>query len=127
MSHARCWFCRSPAHARCDEAPTASRPADTVLAFAGSLIAYLLILAFIFLYKLGDSMATALATPFYLDMGFTKTEMNDLDILVPHARHRGRQQEATCREHPAAGREPHRHFWPFDGRPWRLDAGAAAP
>ncbi len=35
----------------------------------------LLILTFIFLYKLGDSMATALATPFYLDMGFTKTEI----------------------------------------------------
>jgi PAT family beta-lactamase induction signal transducer AmpG len=35
----------------------------------------LLILVFIFLYKLGDSMATALATPFYLDMGFTKTEI----------------------------------------------------
>jgi len=35
----------------------------------------LLILTFIFLYKLGDSMATALATPFYLDMGFSKTEI----------------------------------------------------
>ena len=35
----------------------------------------LLVLAFIFLYKLGDSMATALATPFYLDLGFTKTEI----------------------------------------------------
>jgi PAT family beta-lactamase induction signal transducer AmpG len=35
----------------------------------------LLVVAFIFLYKLGDSMATALATPFYLDMGFTKTEI----------------------------------------------------
>lgn len=35
----------------------------------------LLILAFIFLYKLGDSMAVALATPFYLDMGFSKTEI----------------------------------------------------
>lgn len=34
-----------------------------------------LILVFIFLYKLGDSMATALATPFYLDMGFSKTEI----------------------------------------------------
>jgi PAT family beta-lactamase induction signal transducer AmpG len=34
-----------------------------------------LVLAFIFFYKLGDSMATALATPFYLDMGFTKTEI----------------------------------------------------
>ena len=37
--------------------------------------AALLILAFIFFYKLGDSMATALATPFYLDMGFTKSEI----------------------------------------------------
>jgi MFS transporter, PAT family, beta-lactamase induction signal transducer AmpG len=35
----------------------------------------LFILAFIFFYKLGDSMATALATPFYLDMGFSKTEI----------------------------------------------------
>lgn len=33
------------------------------------------VLAFIFFYKLGDSMATALATPFYLDMGFSKTEI----------------------------------------------------
>jgi len=35
----------------------------------------LLILAFIFLYKLGDSMATALSTVFYLDLGFTKTQI----------------------------------------------------
>ena len=35
----------------------------------------LTVLLFIFLYKLGDSMATALATPFYLEMGFTKTEI----------------------------------------------------
>lgn len=35
----------------------------------------LLILAFIFLYKLGDSMATALATSFYMDIGFTKTQI----------------------------------------------------
>src|SRR5215472_2626189 len=34
-----------------------------------------LVLAFIFLYKLGDSMATALATPFYLNMGFSKSEI----------------------------------------------------
>jgi len=33
------------------------------------------ILAFMFLYKLGDNMATALSTPFYLDMGFSKTEI----------------------------------------------------
>jgi PAT family beta-lactamase induction signal transducer AmpG len=35
----------------------------------------LLILLFIFLYKLGDSMATALATPFYIDVGFSRTEI----------------------------------------------------
>ena len=35
----------------------------------------LLILLFLFLYKLGDSMATALATPFYLDMGYSKSEI----------------------------------------------------
>ena len=33
------------------------------------------ILLFMLLYKLGDSMATALSTPFYLDLGFTKTEI----------------------------------------------------
>ena len=35
----------------------------------------LLILVFLFFYKLGDSMCTALATPFYMDMGFTKTQI----------------------------------------------------
>jgi len=35
----------------------------------------LLVLAFLFLYKLGDSLCTALATPFYLEMGFSKTEI----------------------------------------------------
>ncbi len=33
------------------------------------------ILAFIFFYKLGDTMASALLTPFYLDLGFSKTEI----------------------------------------------------
>jgi PAT family beta-lactamase induction signal transducer AmpG len=33
------------------------------------------VLGFIFFYKLGDSLCTALATPFYLDMGYTKTEI----------------------------------------------------
>ncbi len=32
-------------------------------------------LIFLFLYKLGDSMATALQTPFFIDMGFSKTEI----------------------------------------------------
>ncbi|MFT5485040.1 MAG: PAT family beta-lactamase induction signal transducer AmpG, partial [Halieaceae bacterium] len=34
-----------------------------------------LVLSFMFLYKIGDSMATALSTPFYMDLGFTKTEI----------------------------------------------------
>jgi PAT family beta-lactamase induction signal transducer AmpG len=42
----------------------------------------LTILAFIFFYKLGDSMATALATPFYLDLGYTKTEIG---MVAKHA------------------------------------------
>lgn len=33
------------------------------------------ILSFIFLYKLGDTLCVSLATPFYLDMGYTKTEI----------------------------------------------------
>lgn len=42
----------------------------------------LLTLAFIFLYKLGDSLCTALATPFYLDMGFSKT---DIGLIAKNA------------------------------------------
>ncbi len=34
-----------------------------------------LVLSFLILYKIGDNMATALSTPFYLDIGFTKTEV----------------------------------------------------
>lgn len=37
--------------------------------------AALRILAFILLYKLGDSMATALATKFYIDLGFSMTQI----------------------------------------------------
>ncbi|MCK9502635.1 MAG: AmpG family muropeptide MFS transporter [Porticoccaceae bacterium] len=41
-----------------------------------------LVLAFMLLYKLGDSMATALATPFYLDMGFSNTQIG---LVAKHA------------------------------------------
>lgn len=41
-----------------------------------------LVLAFIFLYKLGDSMCTALATPFYLEMGYSKS---DIGLVAKHA------------------------------------------
>ena len=37
-----------------------------------------LILAFLFLYKLGDSMATALQTPFFIDLGFSRTEIGSV-------------------------------------------------
>lgn len=37
-----------------------------------------LILAFLFFYKLGDSMATALQTPFFIDMGFSRTEIGSV-------------------------------------------------
>ena len=42
----------------------------------------LLILGFIFFYKLGDSLCTALATPFYLSMGYTKTHIG---LVAKHA------------------------------------------
>lgn len=42
----------------------------------------LLVLGFMFLYKLGDSLATALSTPFYLDLGFSKT---DIGVIAKHA------------------------------------------
>jgi len=37
--------------------------------------AAILILAFILLYKIGDSMASAMTIPFYLDIGFSMTEI----------------------------------------------------
>lgn len=42
----------------------------------------LLVLSFMFLYKLGDNMATALATPFYIDMGF---ELSQIGMIAKHA------------------------------------------
>jgi len=41
-----------------------------------------LVLCFMFLYKIGDNMATALATPFYLEMGFSKTQIG---VVAKHA------------------------------------------
>ena len=42
----------------------------------------LLALTFMVAYKLGDNMATALSTPFYLDLGFSKTEIG---LVAKHA------------------------------------------
>lgn len=41
----------------------------------GGVKSGLLVLAFIVFYKLGDNMATALQTPFFIDMGFSLTEI----------------------------------------------------
>ena len=38
----------------------------------------LLILSFLFLYKLGDNMATALSSAFYIDIGFTLTQIGSI-------------------------------------------------
>lgn len=42
----------------------------------------LLVLAFLFLYKLGDSMATALQSPFFIDVGFTLTQIGSVAKLA---------------------------------------------
>ncbi len=42
----------------------------------------ILVLCFMFLYKIGDNMATALSMPFYLEMGFSKTEIG---LIAKHA------------------------------------------
>ncbi len=42
----------------------------------------LLALGFMALYKLGDSMATALSTPFYMDLGFSMTQIG---LVAKHA------------------------------------------
>jgi MFS transporter, PAT family, beta-lactamase induction signal transducer AmpG len=42
----------------------------------------LVVLCFMFFYKLGDSMCTALATPFYLEMGYSKSEIG---LVAKHA------------------------------------------
>ncbi len=41
-----------------------------------------LLLAFMLLYKLGDTLASALVTPFYLDLGFTLTQVGSVAKLV---------------------------------------------
>jgi PAT family beta-lactamase induction signal transducer AmpG len=38
----------------------------------------LLILAFMFLYKIGDNMAVALSTPFFVDLGFSLTQIGTI-------------------------------------------------
>ena len=56
--------------------------AVTALFMLPGIAMALLVLGFVFLYKLGDSMCTALATPFYLEMGFSKSEIG---LVAKHA------------------------------------------
>ena len=42
----------------------------------------LLFISFLFFYKIGDNLATALSTPFYLDVGFSKTVIGSTVKLV---------------------------------------------
>jgi PAT family beta-lactamase induction signal transducer AmpG len=41
-----------------------------------------IVLCFMVAYKIGDNMATALSTPFYLDLGFSKTQIG---LIAKHA------------------------------------------
>jgi PAT family beta-lactamase induction signal transducer AmpG len=59
----------------------ASFPATLAAAVVDPLVEYfsrtnaLWILSFILMYKIGDTMAAAMTTPFYLDIGFSKTQI----------------------------------------------------
>ena len=59
----------------------AGTPKNLKEAVIGPLVEYfsrngaVWILVFILLYKIGDQMASAMTTPFYLDIGFSKTEI----------------------------------------------------
>ncbi len=61
--------------------PTAGKPRTMREAVVEPFLEYfrrqdaLLILFFILLYKVGDTMASHMSTPFYLDMGFSKSEI----------------------------------------------------
>ncbi|MCB2145971.1 MAG: AmpG family muropeptide MFS transporter [Deltaproteobacteria bacterium] len=63
------------------EPRVASFPATLTAAVVDPLVEYfnrenaLWILAFILMYKIGDTMAAAMTTPFYLDIGFSKTQI----------------------------------------------------
>jgi PAT family beta-lactamase induction signal transducer AmpG len=48
----------------------------------GDIRTALLILAFLLLYKFGDSLATAQLTPFYIDMGFSNTQIGTVAKLI---------------------------------------------
>ena len=72
----------------CNEAPPPRTLRDTLITpfseyfYRVGWRPAVLAMAFMVLYKLGDNMATALATPFYLDLGFSMTEIG---LVAKHA------------------------------------------
>ena len=59
----------------------------------------LLILAFLFFYKLGDNMAVALQTPFFIDVGFSlHADRHDRQVRDPGLvdRRRPRSAASSC-------------------------------
>ena len=67
---------------------TAGQPTTLRDAFTGPLVEFfqrrdaVLVLAFILLYKLGDNMASHMSIPFYLDIGFSNTEIGSVVKLL---------------------------------------------
>ena len=66
----------------------AGQPTSLRDAFAGPLAEFfrrrdaVLVLAFVLLYKLGDNMASHMSIPFYLDIGFSNTEIGSVVKLL---------------------------------------------
>lgn len=67
-----------------EPAPVAGTPKTVKEAVVSPVVEYfsrtgaIWMLAFILFYKIGDTMASAMTTPFYLDIGFTKTEIGSI-------------------------------------------------
>lgn len=66
----------------------AGQPTSLRDAFAGPLVEFfrrrdaVLVLAFVLLYKLGDNMASHMSIPFYLDIGFSNTQIGSVVKLL---------------------------------------------
>jgi PAT family beta-lactamase induction signal transducer AmpG len=71
-----------------EPAMTAGQPTNLRDAFTGPLIEFfqrrdaVLVLVFVLLYKLGDNMASHMSIPFYLDIGFSNTQIGSVVKLL---------------------------------------------
>lgn len=72
----------------CREPKALPQPRSFVEAVVGPFVDFFqrpgawLVLAFILLYKIGDNMALNMTTPFYLQLGFSKTEVGAISKIV---------------------------------------------